>query len=54
MGGEDRGMAGLEYGFEKELAGSQGEVIVEISAGGRPLPAGISSEKNQFRELESD
>lgn len=45
VGGEDKGLAGLEYGFEKELAGSQGEVIVEISAGGRPLPAGISSEK---------
>jgi cell division protein FtsI (penicillin-binding protein 3) len=45
VGGEDTGLAGLEYGFEKELAGSQGEVIVEISAGGRPLPSGIASEK---------
>ena len=45
IGGEDKGLAGLEYGFEKELAGSQGEVTVEISAGGRPLPSGIASEK---------
>jgi len=45
VGGEDTGLGGLEYGFEKELAGSQGEVIVEISAGGRPLPSGIASEK---------
>lgn len=45
VGGEDTGLAGLEYGFEKELAGSQGKVIVEISAGGRPLPSGIASEK---------
>ena len=45
IGGEDKGLAGLEYGFENELAGSQGEVTVEISAGGRPLPSGIASEK---------
>ena len=45
IGGEDKGLAGLEYGFEKELAGYQGEVTVEISAGGRPLPSGIASEK---------
>lgn len=45
VGGEDTGFGGLEYVFEKELAGSQGEVIVEISAGGRPLPSGIASEK---------
>jgi cell division protein FtsI (penicillin-binding protein 3) len=45
IGGEDKGLAGLEYGFEKELAGTQGEVTVEISAGGRPLPSGIASEK---------
>ena len=45
IGGEDKGLAGLEYGFEKELAGSQGEVTVEISAGGRSLPSGIASEK---------
>jgi cell division protein FtsI (penicillin-binding protein 3) len=30
IGGEDKGLAGLEYGFEKELAGSQGEVTVAI------------------------
>lgn len=45
IGGEGKGLAGLEYGFENELAGSQGEVTVEISAGGRPLPSGIASEK---------
>ena len=45
VGGEDKGLAGLEYGFENELAGSQGAVTVEISAAGRPLPSGISSEK---------
>ena len=45
VGGEGKGLAGLEYGFESELAGSQGEVTVEISAGGRPLPSGIASEK---------
>jgi len=45
IGGEDKGLAGLEYVFEKELAGSQDEVTVEISAGGRPLPSGIASEK---------
>ena len=45
VGGEGKGLAGLEYGFENELAGSQGEVTVEISAGGRPLPSGIASEK---------
>jgi cell division protein FtsI (penicillin-binding protein 3) len=45
IGGEGRGLAGLEYGFEDELAGSQGEVTVEISAAGRPLPSGIASEK---------
>lgn len=45
VGGEDKGLAGLEFGFDSELAGSPGEVITEISAGGRPLPAGIASEK---------
>jgi cell division protein FtsI (penicillin-binding protein 3) len=42
VGDDGHGLAGLEYGLEAELAGSDGRRVYERAPGGRVLPTGVT------------
>lgn len=44
VGGEGRGLSGLEYGLDKELAGTDGYKRYEVGGNGRAIPTGHSQE----------
>lgn len=46
VGADGSGLGGLEYALDKVLAGKPGRATYELSAGGRRLPGGISSERD--------
>jgi cell division protein FtsI (penicillin-binding protein 3) len=46
VGAEGNGMSGLEHSLNDSLAGENGSVVFEASAGGRQLPQGLSSQKD--------
>ena len=43
VGADGRGLGGLEYGLENELAGKDGSLTYERAAGGRQIPTGSRS-----------
>ncbi len=40
VGADGTGLGGLEYGLQKELAGTSGRVTYEVAGGGRVIPTG--------------
>jgi cell division protein FtsI (penicillin-binding protein 3) len=46
VGAEGHGMNGIEHAFNDSLAGENGKVVFEASAGGRQLPQGFSSQND--------
>lgn len=49
VGAEGHGMNGLEFAFNEILAGADGQMKHEISAGGRQLPQGLSFQQDPVR-----
>jgi cell division protein FtsI (penicillin-binding protein 3) len=45
VGSEGKGLGGLEYALDDVLSGRDGTATYELSAGGRRLPSGVSSER---------
>lgn len=45
-GAEGNGMSGIEYAYEELLAGENGQMQFEASAGGRQIPQGLFSQKD--------
>lgn len=45
VGADGAGLGGLEYALDDMLAGRDGTATYELSAGGRRLPSGVSSER---------
>ena len=45
VGADGKGLGGLEYALDDMLAGRDGTATYELSAGGRRLPSGVSSER---------
>jgi cell division protein FtsI (penicillin-binding protein 3) len=41
IGHDGTGLAGIEYAYQSQLAGHDGERRVEVGSGGNPIPAGI-------------
>lgn len=46
VGAEGHGMNGIEHSYNESLAGENGRVVFEASAGGRQLPQGFSSQND--------
>jgi cell division protein FtsI (penicillin-binding protein 3) len=45
VGADGKGLGGLEYAVDDQLAGRDGHATYELSAGGRRIPSGVDSER---------